>query len=213
MALSTPVPSPSPSVMVATPKPLSVETANSNPLWFYLKSDPLLTTQTQHVYAGVSKQSQRNSFSSYPTDFFQAVILSGILETAIGIYIFFLSAPVRTWSQESPAALQPESDDDRVQSTTQTACPTSYSFLLKYCPLTYTNFGLFHFILCNRSFDEPCPHRFGKRTSKCSLRGCPLSWFATGVHMSLEFFSCQTPSSRGSTGICSGGFLGVTTLL
>lgn len=141
---ATPVPSPSPSVMVATPKPLSVETANSSPLWFYLKSDPLLTTQTQHVYTGVTKQSQRNSFSSYPTDFFQAVILSGILETAIAIYIFFLSAPLRTWSQESPGALQPESDD-RVQSTTQTACPMSYSFSSKILSLNIYQFWPFPF--------------------------------------------------------------------
>lgn len=57
-----------PSVMVAAPKPLSVETANSRPLWFYLRSDPLLITQTQHVYTGVTKHPKRNSFSSYPTD-------------------------------------------------------------------------------------------------------------------------------------------------
>ena len=149
--------------MVAAPKPLSVETANSSPLWFYLKSDPLLITQNQHVYTGVTKHPQRNSLSSYPTDFFRTVILSGILETAIGIYIFFLSAPLRTCSWESPTAPPSRTlvTRSRIQHRQHVPCPIP--FLLKSRPLTYTNFGLFNFILCNCSFDEPCLHRFGKR--------------------------------------------------
>lgn len=99
------------------------------------------------------------------------------------------------------------------QNIAHTLGPTSCYFSSKILSSTCTNFGCSHFILCKCSFDEPCCHRFGKRKANVACGGCPIPWFGICVHLSLEFFSCQIPSSQDSTGVCSGGLLGVATLL
>lgn len=89
--------------------------------------------------------------------------------------------------------------------------PHPIPFFLKPFPVPYTNLGGFNFILCNCSFGELSFQRFWKKKSNVAC-GSVSTRFDTCVPMSLEFFSCQTPFSWGSTGICSGGFLGVATL-
>lgn len=87
-----------------------------------------------------------------------------------------------------------------------------FLFFLKSCPVPYTNFGIFNFILCNCSFGEPSFQRFWNRKSNVTCRSVSTT-FDTCVAMSLEFFICQTVCSQGNSGICSGGFLSVATLL
>lgn len=88
--------------------------------------------------------------------------------------------------------------------------PHPIPFFLKSCPVPYIHFGVFNFILCNCSFGEPSFQRFWKRKSDVAC-GSVSTMFDTCVPMSLEFFCCQSPSSQSNT--CSGGFLGVATLL
>lgn len=136
MSPSTPVCSPEASVMVSTPKPLLVQTANSSSLWFHLKSIPLLITQNQHVYTGVTKQPQKNSFSFYPRLFSRLLLCLGFYKQLLG-YIFSSSLPP-IWRVVIGCIMQYRQH-----------IPHPIPFLLKSCPVPHTNFGLFNFILCS----------------------------------------------------------------